>query len=52
MMGESIALDQARYAEGMAIEGMGFTDVRKVCTPLDPGMDLTVRQEDEEELKD
>ena len=47
---QSISLDQVLYAEGIVIEGMGSTDVRKVNTPLDPGMDLSARRDDEEEL--
>lgn len=39
------ALDQACLAEGIVIAGMGSTRViRKTHTPLDPGMDLAVRQ--------
>ncbi|CAN0438341.1 unnamed protein product [Discosporangium mesarthrocarpum] len=30
--------------------GMGSLDVRKTTTPLDPGMDLSARRDDEEEL--
>ena len=42
-------LDQAFYAKSIVIEGMGYFDVRKVSTPLDPGMDLSPRQENVQE---
>lgn len=49
----SVVLDQACFAEGMVVEGMGSTDdVRQIHTPLGPGMDLTTRLEDEEELEE
>ena len=47
---EGISLDQALYTKGIVTEGMGSTDVRKVHTPLDPGIDSSTRREDEEEL--
>ena len=45
-----ISLDQSLYTEGIVTEGMGSMDVRKVNTPLDPGIDLSARNDDEEEL--
>ena len=45
-----ISLDQSIYTEGIVIEGIGSTDVRRVHTPLDPGIDLSSRQDVEEEL--
>ena len=47
---DSIILDQRAYAESIVVEGMGSTQVRKTYVPLDPGMDLSERKEDEEEL--
>ena len=47
---EGIKLDRTLYAKSIMIDGMGSTDVRKVFTPLDPGMDLSPRQENEEEI--
>ena len=47
---EGTKLDQAFYAKSIVIEGMSFFDVRKVSTPLDPGMDLSPTQENEQEL--
>ena len=38
-------LDQVTYTRSIVIEGMDSFDVRKVSTPLDPGMDLLPRQE-------
>ena len=43
-------LDQAPSAKGKIIKGMGSFDVRKVSTPLEPGMDLLPRQENQQEL--
>ena len=40
-------LDQAPYT---ITEEMGLFDLRKVSTPLNPGMDLSPRQENEQEL--
>lgn len=36
-------LDRSRYTEAMMLEGIGPTDVRKVHTLSDPGMDVSVR---------
>ena len=47
---KGIALDQSRYAEIIVLEGMGSTEVGKVHTPLDHGIDLSTREEHEEEL--
>ena len=47
---EGIKLDQTLYAKCIIIDGMGSTDVRKVFTALDPGMDLSPRQENKEEF--
>ena len=47
---QGTSLDQVLYAEGSVIKDMGSTDVRKVNTPLDPGMDLSARRDGEEEL--
>ena len=47
---EGIKLDQTLYAKSIIIDGTGLTDVRKVFTPLDPGMDLSPRQENEKEI--
>ena len=49
VMNRGISLDQSLYTEGIVIEGMGSTDVIKVHTPLDPGIDLSARREIEEE---
>ncbi|CAM9383544.1 unnamed protein product, partial [Discosporangium mesarthrocarpum] len=43
-------LHQQRYAQNIIIDGMGSMDVRTPSSPLDPGMDLTARQNNEEEL--
>ena len=45
-----ISLDRSMYTEGIVTEGMGSTDVRKVYTPLDPGIDLSARNDAEDEL--
>ena len=47
---DTITLDQCAYAESIIVEGTGSTQVRKTCVPLDPGMDLSERKEDEGEL--
>ncbi|CAM9903727.1 unnamed protein product [Choristocarpus tenellus] len=47
---DGITLDQQLYAESIVMAGMGTTEVRKTSTPLDPGMDLSVKQDHEEEL--
>ncbi|CAN0474909.1 unnamed protein product, partial [Discosporangium mesarthrocarpum] len=47
---DGITLDQALYAQGIVMAGMGSLDVRKTTAPLDPGMDLSARRDDEEEL--
>ncbi|MGH0052594.1 MAG: reverse transcriptase domain-containing protein, partial [Sphaerochaetaceae bacterium] len=47
---EGITLNQSLYAEGIVFEGMGSTDVRRVSTPLDPGMDVSAKSEEEDEL--
>lgn len=44
-----ISLDQTYYAEGVVLERMGSTDARRVPTPLDAGMDLSVRRDVEGE---
>ncbi|CAM9685456.1 unnamed protein product, partial [Choristocarpus tenellus] len=45
-----ITLDQHFYAESIVREGMGSTEIRSTSSPLNPGMDLTARRTDEEEL--
>lgn len=47
---EGTKLDQAAYIRSTVIEGMCCFDVRKVSTPLYPGMDLSSRQENGREL--
>ncbi|CAM9966304.1 unnamed protein product [Choristocarpus tenellus] len=47
---DGITLDQHLYAESIVMAGMGTTEVRKTSTPLDPGMDLSAKQDHEEEL--
>ncbi|CAN0457410.1 unnamed protein product, partial [Discosporangium mesarthrocarpum] len=47
---DGITLDQELNAQGIVMAGMGSLDVRKTTTPLDPGMDLSARRHDEEEL--
>lgn len=46
-----IVLEKARFAEGIVIGGMESTDIREVHILLDPGMDLTARQEEEGKLE-
>ncbi|CAM9652392.1 unnamed protein product [Choristocarpus tenellus] len=46
----TITLDQHFYAESIVREGMGSAEVRNTSSPLNPGMDLTARRTDEEEL--
>ena len=41
-------LDQTPHTKSIVIERMGSFDVHKVSTPLDPGMDLSPRQENEQ----
>ena len=48
MAHDSIILDQRAYAESIVVEGMGSTQVRKTHVPLEPGMDLSERKEDDE----
>ncbi|CAM9794741.1 unnamed protein product, partial [Choristocarpus tenellus] len=45
-----ITLDQRFYVKSIVLEGMGLTEVRNTSSPLNPGMDLTPRITDEEEL--
>ncbi|CAM9927801.1 unnamed protein product [Choristocarpus tenellus] len=45
-----ITLDQHFYAERIVREGMGSTEVQSTSSPLNPGIDLTTRRNDEEEL--
>ncbi|CAM9822090.1 unnamed protein product, partial [Choristocarpus tenellus] len=45
-----ITLDQHFYAESIVREGMRSTELRSTSSPLSPGMDLTARRTDEEEL--
>ncbi|CAM9957270.1 unnamed protein product [Choristocarpus tenellus] len=47
---DGITLDQQLYAESIVMVGMGSVEVRETSTPLDPGMDLSVRKDYEEEL--
>lgn len=47
---EGTKLDQALYASSIVVEGMRYTDVRKVSTVLDPGIDISTRQDHGEEL--
>ncbi|CAN0482767.1 unnamed protein product [Discosporangium mesarthrocarpum] len=44
---QGISLNQQLYAESIVSEGMGSVQVRGASTPLDPGIDMTARQEDE-----
>lgn len=46
----SITLDQQLYAISSVIEGVDLVEVRKSCTTLDPWMDLSTREDDEEKL--
>ena len=46
----SITLDQRLYAESIIIVGMGSAEVRTTYMPLDPDMDLSAREDWEEEL--
>ncbi|CAN0503277.1 unnamed protein product, partial [Discosporangium mesarthrocarpum] len=45
-----ITLHQQHYAQRIVIDGMGSMEVRIASSPLDPGMDLTARRHDEQEL--
>ncbi|CAM9962104.1 unnamed protein product, partial [Choristocarpus tenellus] len=45
-----ITPDQRFYVESIVREGMGSTEVRSTSSPSNPGMDLTPRRTDEEEL--
>ncbi|CAM9914261.1 unnamed protein product [Choristocarpus tenellus] len=45
-----ITLDQHFYAEGIVREGMESTEVQSTSSTLNPGMNLTARRTDEEEL--
>ncbi|CAM9991482.1 unnamed protein product [Choristocarpus tenellus] len=47
---DGVTLDQQLYAESIIVAGMGSMEVRERFTPLDPGMDLSARQDHEEEL--
>ncbi|CAM9191807.1 unnamed protein product [Discosporangium mesarthrocarpum] len=47
---QGISLNQELYAESIVTEGMGSIRVRGASTPLDPGMDMAARREDEEIL--
>ncbi|CAM9821614.1 unnamed protein product [Choristocarpus tenellus] len=38
------------YAKSIVMAGMGTIEIRKTSTPLDPGMDLSAKQDHEEEL--
>lgn len=49
---DRVVLDHGRFAEGIVVEGMGSTHIREVHTPVDPGMDLTARRGDEEEIEE
>lgn len=46
----SMTLVQSIYTTGIVIEGIGSMDVLRVYTPLDPDMDMSTRQDDEEKL--
>ncbi|CAN0024168.1 unnamed protein product, partial [Choristocarpus tenellus] len=48
--GAGITLDQRFYAESSVREGIGSTEVWSTSSPLNPGMNLTPRRTDEEEL--
>ncbi|CAM9765135.1 unnamed protein product [Choristocarpus tenellus] len=45
-----IILGQRFYAESIVHEVMGSTEVRSTSSPSNPGMDLSPRRTDEEEL--
>ncbi|CAM9873567.1 unnamed protein product [Choristocarpus tenellus] len=47
---DSITLDQLQYAESIVMVGIGSMEVRETSTPLDPRMDLSAKQDYEEEL--
>ncbi|CAM9538360.1 unnamed protein product, partial [Choristocarpus tenellus] len=47
---DGITLDKQMYAKSIVMAGMGSKEVRTTSTPLDPGMDLSARQDHEEEL--
>ncbi|CAM9108481.1 unnamed protein product [Choristocarpus tenellus] len=47
---DGITLDQQLYVESIVISGMDSTKVRDISRPLDPGMDLSARHDNEEEL--
>ncbi|CAN0502540.1 unnamed protein product, partial [Discosporangium mesarthrocarpum] len=42
---DGITLDQALYAQGIVMAGIGSLDVRKITKPLEPGMDLSARRD-------
>ncbi|CAN0064532.1 unnamed protein product, partial [Choristocarpus tenellus] len=46
---DGITLDQQLYAESIIMDGMGFMEIRTTSTRLDPGMDLSARQDYKEE---
>lgn len=45
-----ITLDQSVHTEGIVVERMGSTDLRRFLIPSDPGMELSARRSDEEGL--
>ncbi|CAM9817842.1 unnamed protein product [Choristocarpus tenellus] len=47
---DGITLDQQLYVKSIVMAGMGSMEVRETPTPLDPRMDLSARQDNEEEL--
>ncbi|CAM9963982.1 unnamed protein product, partial [Choristocarpus tenellus] len=47
---DGITLDQQLYAESIVIAGMGSMEVQETSTPLNPGMDLSTRRDNEEKL--
>ncbi|CAN0057530.1 unnamed protein product [Choristocarpus tenellus] len=47
---DGITLDQQMYAKINVMAGMGTLEVRKTSTSLDPGKDLSAKQDQEEEL--
>ncbi|CAN0511271.1 unnamed protein product, partial [Discosporangium mesarthrocarpum] len=57
LLGVSIGVDetgttlhQQHYAQRIVMDGMDSMEVRTASSPLDPGMDLTARRHDEQEL--
>lgn len=50
MVTDEGTLDQAPSTKIIAIEGVGYFDVRIISSTVDPGIDLWPRQENQQEL--